>query len=45
MSEKHRFEVLASGYGLIEGPRVDSQNHLFFSDVQNGGVYRRAPNG
>jgi len=45
MSEKHRFEVLASGYGLIEGPRVDPHDHLFFSDVQNGGVYRRAPDG
>ena len=39
------FETLASGYGLIEGPRVDEQNRLYFSDVQNGGVYRRSPNG
>ena len=38
-------ETLASGYGLIEGPRVDAQGNLFFSDVHNGGVYRRAPNG
>ena len=38
-------EVLASGYGLIEGPRVDARGNLFFSDVHNGGVYRRAPDG
>jgi gluconolactonase len=38
-------ETLATGYGLIEGPRVDEENHLFFSDVLEGGVYRRAPGG
>ncbi len=45
MAGKHRFEVLASGYGLIEGPRIDPEDHLFFSDVHGGGVYRRAPDG
>ena len=39
------FEILASGFGLIEGPRVDDQNRLCFSDVTNGGVYRRSPDG
>ena len=39
------FETLASGYGLIEGPRVDAGNNLYFSDVTNGGVYRRTPDG
>ncbi len=39
------FETLASGYGLIEGPRVDEANNLFFSDVVKGGVYRRRPDG
>lgn len=39
------FETLASGFGLIEGPRVDDQNRLYFSDVTNGGVYRRDLNG
>jgi len=39
------FEILASGFGLIEGPRVDDQNRLCFSDVTNGGIYRRSPNG
>lgn len=38
-------ETLAYGYGLLEGPRVDDANNLFFSDVTNGGVYRRAPDG
>lgn len=38
-------ETLASGYGLIEGPREDSAGNLYFSDVTNGGVYCRAPDG
>ena len=38
-------ETLASGYGLLEGPRVDAAGNLFFSDVTNGGVYRRDPDG
>jgi xylono-1,5-lactonase len=38
-------ETLAYGYGLIEGPRVDERGRLYFSDVPNGGVYRRSPDG
>ena len=38
-------ETLAYGYGLIEGPRVDADDNLYFSDVPNGGVYRRSPSG
>ena len=38
-------ETLASGYGLIEGPTVDGDGNLFFSDVLGGGVYRRDPDG
>lgn len=38
-------ETLAYGYGLIEGPRVDDDDNLYFSDVHNGGVYRRSPDG
>jgi xylono-1,5-lactonase len=38
-------ETLAFGYGLIEGPRVDDDDNLYFSDVHHGGVYRRAPDG
>jgi len=38
-------ETLATGYGLIEGPRVDAEGGLYFSDVHNGGVFRRSPDG
>jgi len=38
-------DTLAFGYGLIEGPRVDAEGGLYFSDVTNGGVYRRDPDG
>jgi len=38
-------ETLASGYGLIEGPRVDAEGGLYFSDVTRGGVYRRSASG
>jgi gluconolactonase len=38
-------ETLTYGYGLLEGPRVDDADNLYFSDVPNGGVYRRSPNG
>jgi xylono-1,5-lactonase len=38
-------ETLASGFGLLEGPRCDERDRLYFSDVPNGGVYRRSPDG
>ena len=38
-------DVLAEGYGLIEGPRVDPEGALYFSDVTHGGVYRRTVDG
>ena len=38
-------ETLASGYGLVEGPTVDGDGNLYFSDVLGGGVYRRGPDG
>jgi D-xylonolactonase len=38
-------ETLATGYGLIEGPRVDGDDGLFFTDVTRGGVYRRSADG
>lgn len=41
----HQLETLAFGFGLIEGPRVDSNNNLYFSDVPNGGVRRLTPDG
>jgi sugar lactone lactonase YvrE len=39
------FEMLASGYGLLEAPRVDDRDRLYFSDIPNGGVFRRNPGG
>lgn len=37
------FEVLASGYGLVEGPTEDRDGTLIFSDVLGGGVHRVDP--
>lgn len=37
--------MLTSGYGLLEGPRADGEGNLWFSDVPNGGVYRRDVDG
>jgi D-xylonolactonase len=34
-----RLDLLATGYGLIEGPVWDRARGLVFSDVLNGGVY------
>jgi D-xylonolactonase len=34
------WEVLAHGYGLAEGPTIDTDGSLVFSDVLGGGVYR-----
>src|SRR5260370_25317768 len=39
-----QFETLTYGYGLLEGPRIDKQNRLFFSSTA-GGVFRRSPDG
>src|SRR5260370_27994144 len=38
-------EMLASGYGLLEAPRVDDLGRFYFSDIPNGGIYRRNPGG
>ncbi|MDJ0847258.1 MAG: SMP-30/gluconolactonase/LRE family protein [Myxococcota bacterium] len=38
-------ETLATGYGLVEGPRVDGEDRVYFSDARGGGVYRRSPDG
>jgi len=35
-----KFEVLARGYGLVEGPNEDSEGGIVFSDVLGGGVHR-----
>jgi sugar lactone lactonase YvrE len=38
-------EELASGFSLLEGPTVDGEGGVYFSDVLNGGVYRWAAGG
>ncbi len=38
-------ETLASGFGLIEGPRVDEQGRLYFTDHASASVCRRNPDG
>ena len=38
-------DELASGFGLLEGPTVDPQGGVYFSDVIQGGVYRWSPAG
>jgi sugar lactone lactonase YvrE len=40
-----QLELLASGYGLVEGPRTDADNNLYFTDIPGAGVYRRSPDG
>jgi xylono-1,5-lactonase len=35
-----QFSVIASGYELVEGPTVDEDGRVYFSDVLGGGVYR-----
>ncbi len=39
------FQKLASGFGMTEGPRVDQQNRVYFSDAKFGGVFRLNPGG
>ncbi len=39
------WETLAAGYQLCEGPTIDRDGSLLFSDVLGGGVYRLAGGG
>jgi len=38
-------ELIASGFGIVEGPTIDDHGGLYFSDVSKGGVYRLTPDG
>ncbi|MDG2111346.1 MAG: SMP-30/gluconolactonase/LRE family protein [Actinomycetota bacterium] len=38
-------ETLAWGYQLVEGPRTDDENNLYFTDAMGGGVFKRRPSG
>ena len=40
-----QLELLGTGYGLVEGPRTDAENNLYFTDIPGGSVYRRHPDG
>jgi gluconolactonase len=40
-----QFSVIASGYGLVEGPTVAGDGSVYFSDVLGGGVYRAGTDG
>ena len=42
---QRRFEVLTSGYGLVEGPTYAPDGSLYFSAVLGGGVYQLSPHG
>lgn len=39
------WEMLASGFGLVEGPTIDTDGSLVFSDVLDGGVHCLAADG
>lgn len=41
----HNWELLASGFQLVEGPTLDTDGSLVFSDVMGGGVHRLAADG
>ena len=40
-----QLEPIAWGYRLVEGPRTDVENNLYFTDAMGGGVFRRSPDG
>ena len=40
-----QLELLATGYGLVEGPRTDAEDNLYFTDIPGGSVYCRHPDG
>ncbi len=43
--EKLQYEAIATGFGLLEAPRVDDHGVVYFSDITGGGVFRVAPGG
>ncbi len=38
-----KVEVLVDGYQLVEGPRVDGDGNVWFTEVLGGGVHRWSP--
>ena len=45
MGERPDMELLASGYGAVEGPCLDPDGNLYFSDTVDGGVFRLRTDG
>ncbi len=43
--DRLKFEPIATGFGLLEAPRIDDRGTVYFSDTTRGGVYRVAPGG
>jgi len=43
--ESLKYETIATGFGLLEAPRVDDNGVVYFSDITGGGVFRVAPGG
>ena len=37
-----QWELVASGYGLVEGPTIDGAGGIYFTDVLGGGVFHLA---
>jgi sugar lactone lactonase YvrE len=40
-----QWETIASGYGLVEGPTIDRDGGVYFSDVLGGGVFHADADG
>lgn len=40
-----RLELIASGFGLVEGPRTDADGALWFTDARGATIHRRDPGG
>jgi L-arabinonolactonase len=43
--EALKYEAIATGFGLLEAPRIDDHGVVYFSDITGGGVFRVAPGG
>ena len=41
----YEIETLLTGYTLAEGPAVDDEGRLYFSDARGGGVHCLEPDG
>lgn len=44
-TDQREFELLASGYSVVEGPVLDGDGNLYFTNVHEGGIHRLDPSG